>query len=69
MGRIRFKKKNPVKDKELGAFCSLRAHERSEVGQVRFLRDLSEAWGIDAAESGGTAGKKRRRIFCSRRYR
>lgn len=58
MGCIRFKKKNPVKDKELGAFVASVLMKDPKWDKSMFLRDLSEAWGIDAAESGENSGKE-----------
>ena len=56
MGRIRFKKKNPVKDRETGAFVASVLLEEPKWDKSRFLEDLSGAWGIDAAESDDEGG-------------
>lgn len=50
MGLIKFKKKNRVKDKEIGSFVASVLLKAPQWDKAKLVDDLSEVWGISAAE-------------------
>lgn len=63
MGRIQFKKKKRVKDKEIGAFVASVLLESPAWDKGKFLRDLKDRWHIDAVETDGGGNEETQGIL------